>query len=72
MKVHGDILLRNDRFHYELHREIYNMDTHIHHFVEICVLIEGEMKITVNGMTETAKTGMIRASNLLTMRSWSV
>ena len=57
MKIHGNILLRNDRFHYELHRENYNIDTHIHHFVEICVLIEGEMKITVNGITETAKTG---------------
>ena len=57
MIVHGDITNRNDKFHYELHREIYNMTSHLHYFVEICVLLEGEMEITVNGRSEVAKSG---------------
>lgn len=57
MRVQGDITNRNDKFHYELHREIYNMTSHLHYFVEICVLLEGEMEITVNGRSEVAKSG---------------
>ena len=57
MWVQGKVSSRNQVFHYELHREIYNIATHIHHFAEICVMLDGEMSITVNGRTETVKSG---------------
>lgn len=57
MKVQGNITDRTDRFHYELHREIYNIGSHLHYFVEVCVLIDGEMTISVNGNNEIAKSG---------------
>lgn len=57
MWVHNNILIGNSQFHYELHREIYTIATHIHHFAEVCLLLEGEMEITVNGKTEKIKSG---------------
>ena len=57
MWVHNKVVSGDKRFHYELHREIYNIATHIHHFAEICVMLDGEMDITVSGITETVKSG---------------
>ena len=57
MDIHGNMMDRNDRFHYELHKERYNIGSHIHFFVEICIVLDGETEITVNSRTETAKSG---------------
>lgn len=44
-------------FGYEIHNEKYDFPMHIHQFVELTLLIDGEMSVTVNGKTETAKSG---------------
>lgn len=42
---------------YDIHKEIYNFRSHIHHFIELTLVLEGELNVTVNGKVETAKNG---------------
>jgi len=55
--VQGDLTELNEQFHYELHKEIYCISSHVHFTVEICIMLEGETEITINDKKETAKSG---------------
>lgn len=45
-----------ETFGYQIHNEKYDFPLHMHQFVELTLLLDGEMSVTVNGKTETAKS----------------
>lgn len=46
-----------ETFGYQVHHERYDFPLHIHQFVELTLVIDGEMSVTVNGRRETARSG---------------
>lgn len=53
------------------HRAKYNYEKHIHQFSEMVYMLSGEMNITVDGITETAKEGDIIVIPPLSVHSYS-
>ena len=48
----------DNAFSYQLHEEKYNFHMHIHQFVELTLVLDGELSVTVgSGATETARAG---------------
>jgi len=46
-----------DTFKYEICKEQYYIPIHFHQFAELVLMLDGEMKVTVNGRTEMLRTG---------------
>ncbi len=46
-----------DEFRCRMHVTNYNYAAHIHQYAELMVVCEGEIEVTVNGITETARAG---------------
>lgn len=46
-----------DTFKYEICKEKYYIPIHFHQFAELVLMLDGEMKVTVNGRTEMLRTG---------------
>lgn len=53
-----------------LHKTKYDLNEHIHQFSEIVYMISGEMKVTVDGVTETARAGDIIVIPPLSVHSY--
>ena len=59
MRIQTDNFGYGENFRCRLHKNCYNYPSHLHQFTEIAVILEGEIEITVNGATRTAKKGDI-------------
>ena len=46
-------------FRYEVHNEIYNFPLHMHHFIELTLMLEGELDIFVGNKKETLRSGQL-------------
>lgn len=57
MKIQRSNFGMDNTFSYQLHEEKYNFHMHIHQFVELTLVLDGELSVTVGGSEETAKPG---------------
>ena len=58
MKIQRSNFGMDNAFSYQLHEEKYNFHMHIHQFVELTLVLDGELSVTIgSGKTETARAG---------------
>lgn len=57
MKIQRSNFGMDNTFSYQLHEEKYNFHMHIHQFVELTLVLDGELSVTVGGVQETARAG---------------
>lgn len=58
MKIQRTNFGMDNAFGYEMHEEKYNFHVHLHQFVELTLVLDGELSVTVGaGEKETAKAG---------------
>ena len=58
MKIQRSNFGMDNSFSYQMHEEKYNFHMHIHQFVELTLVIDGELSVTVGGgEQETARAG---------------
>ena len=57
MRIQTDNFGYSNAFRCRFHEGIYHYPSHIHQFIEVVSVLEGEIDITVNGRTETATAG---------------
>ena len=58
MKIQRSNFGMDNTFGYQLHEEKYNFHVHIHQFVELTLVLDGELSVTVGGgEQETARAG---------------
>ncbi len=59
MRIQTDNFGYGESIRCKLHKGGYNYPSHLHQFTEIAIILKGEIDITVNGITRTAKEGDI-------------
>lgn len=57
MKIQRSNFGMDNTFSYQLHEEKYNFHMHIHQFVELTLVLDGELSVTVGGTQEIARAG---------------
>ena len=57
MKIQRSNFGMDNTFSYQMHEEKYNFHMHIHQFVELTLVLDGELSVTVAGKQETATAG---------------
>ena len=58
MKIQRSNFGMDNTFSYQMHEEKYNFHVHIHQFVELTLVLDGELSVTVGGgVQETARAG---------------
>lgn len=58
MRIQRSNFGMDNAFSYQLHEEKYNFHMHIHQFVELTLVLDGELSVTVgSGAPETARAG---------------
>lgn len=57
MKIQRSNFGMDNTFSYQLHEEKYNFHMHIHQFVELTLVLEGELSVTVGGEQQIARAG---------------
>lgn len=57
MRIQGSNFGMRSAFRYQIHNKIYKVSDHIHQYAEIIVMLEGRMRITVDGNTEYLEAG---------------
>ena len=46
-------------FRYEIHKETYNFPNHMHHFIELTLMLNGSLTVNVGGKKETLESGQL-------------
>ena len=46
-------------FRYEIHNETYNFPQHMHHFIELTLMLNGSLTVNVGGKKETLESGQL-------------